>query len=235
MTAQFRQRIETTYADLRPTDLVIDKAGNAWPIADLEVTGDKSAPTFTFWLVDAVSGIKMHNITKDSHDAVTVSRAPSHADEASKLEADFPKSGSPESGTGVTTGSVETGATGSTETDSTTPPAGVAENVYANAVVSLADAIAAVEEIGGTVEAEVTAAEVDAAAAATDDAPLTIIPFADMTPLEARSHLYLLHGVYGHDLQSRAELAALHDQAHAATAAGTLNSRHVPHVHEVKP
>lgn len=35
----------------------------------------------------------------------------------------------------------------------------------------------------------------------------------------------------GHDLVSRAELIALHDQAHAATDAGTLNSRHVPHVH----
>ena len=230
-----RTTIDTTYADLRPSDLVIDKSGQAWPLDDLKGSDSTDAKILVeFWLCDPVTKVKQHLMAKTATDAVKVSRLPTQADEAAKLEADFPKSGSPASGTGVTTGSVETGATNSTETDSIIESAGADNNVYANAVVSLEEAVAAVEEIGGTVEAEVTAAEVDAAAAATDDAPLTIIPFAYMTPLEARSHCYLLHGVYGHDLVSKVELAALHDQAHAATAAGTLNSRHVPHVHEVR-
>jgi hypothetical protein len=228
-----RETIDTTYADLRPSDLVIDKAGKAWPIAQLiheteEETG--------FWLCDPVTQVKTYFIRKNAEDPVTVSRVPSQADEASKLEAEFPET------------AFEMVERKSEET-----------RVEVERIKEMAEAVAAVgwteesieagvatikEVLGGTVEAEVTAAEVDAAAAATDDAPLTIIPFADMTPLEARSHLYLLHhdpqqshlfmmhGVYVHDIESRAELSALHDQAHAATAAGTLNSRHVPHVHQ---
>ena len=206
-----RQTIDTTYADLRPSDLVIDKSGQAWPIQIIAVNPPEIGRTASFWLKDPVTKVSLHLMTKDTHDAVKVSRLPTQADEASKLEAEF------------------------LEASAARSDVVVAEALAASTADSfptMADAVAAVEEIGGTVEAEVTAAEVDAAAAATDDAPLTIIPFADMTPLEARSHLYLLHGVYGHDLQSKAELAALHDQAHAATAAGTLNSRHVPHVHQ---
>jgi hypothetical protein len=227
MTAKFRQRIDTTYADLRPSDLVIDKSGQAWPIDDMvSIPGD----SVNFWLLDPVTGVRMHFMTRLAEQSVKVSRLPTQADEASKLEAGF------DAVEAVVNGdNFESMAAALRETVTMEESvAAVEENVYANAVVSLAEAVAAVEEIGGTVEAEVTAAEVDAAGAATDDAPLTISPFADMTPLEARSHLYLLHGVYGHDLQGKAELAALHDQAHAATAAGTLNSRHVPHSHEVK-
>ena len=79
-----------------------------------------------------------------------------------------------------------------------------------------------------------TAAEVDAANAATEDSPVGLPAFADMTILEMRSHLYLLHGVYAHDLRSRAETMAMHDQAHVDQEAGRLQSAYVPHVHEEK-
>jgi hypothetical protein len=231
-----RETVDTTYADLRPSDLVIDKSGQAWPIAEL-AGGADNLEAVAFWLLDPVTKVKMHFMGKGPTDPVKVSRLPTQADEASKLEADFPKSSAPV-GAGVSptvSATTETPQGATAETTSQDGPsmtlAGTGDNVYANAVVSLAEAVAAVAEIGGTVEAEVTAEEVDAAAAATDDAPLTIIPFAEMTPLEQRSHLYLLHGVYGSDVVSKVELGQLHDQAHAATAAGTLNSRHVPHVH----
>jgi hypothetical protein len=208
-----RETIDTTYADLRPTDLVIDKSGQAWPIADISVTGDTAAmvAVVDFWLCDPVTNIRMHAMSRDGDADVKVSRLPTQADEASKLEADFPGYG--------------TGKVGDA------PPYPKALDIDAN-YVDITEAVAAVEEIGGTVEAEVTAAEVDAAAAATDDAPVSLPPFADMTPLEQRSHLYLLHGLYGSDVTGKAELIAIHDQAHAQHDAGTLNSRHIPHVHE---
>jgi hypothetical protein len=199
-----RETVETTYADLRPSDLVIDKTGQAWPLDPTDIAGD--AERVGFWLCDPASKVRMHYLTKPLADAVKVSRLPTQSDEAAKLEADFPKSSTLDGGEGSDV-----------------------ENVYANAFMTLEEAVAAVEEIGGTVEAEVTAEDVDAAAAATEDSPLTLPAFATMTPLEQRSHLYLLHGVYGHDLVSKAELGALHDEAHATPP----QSRYVPHSHEV--
>ena len=196
-----RETIDTTYADLRPTDLVIDKSGQAWPLDDLATNGDVEVFGVTFWLCDPVTNVKMHHLTKPGSDSVKVSRLPTQADEAAKLEADF-------------------------NTAAELSKAGVEE-------ADMATAVAGVEALlGGTVEAEVTAEEVDAAAAATDDAPVSLPPFADMTPLEQRSHLYLLHGLFGSDVTGKAELAAIHDQAHAQHDAGTLKNRHVPHVHE---
>jgi hypothetical protein len=75
----------------------------------------------------------------------------------------------------------------------------------------------------------VTAAEVDAAASATDDAPITLPAFSTMTPLEARSHLYLLHGTYSHDMQSRDTLSKWHSELHSPE--NTVKSKTVPHVH----
>lgn len=225
-----RETIDTTYADLRPSDLVIDKSGQAWPVNIIGGALDEDYPEVTFWLKDPATRVNAHLVVKAKANAVKVSRLPTQADEAAKLEAEFPK---------PPTIDFDFRSTATLLPDSyatTEQAAAEVESILAEAGVEaqdMVDAVMGVEKIlGGTVEAEVTAAEVDAAAAATDDAPLTIIPFADMTPLEQRSHLYLLHGVYGHDLVSKAELIALHDQAHAATAAGTLNSRHVPHTHE---
>jgi hypothetical protein len=199
-----RQDVDTTYADLRPSDLVIDKSGQAWPIADLAESD--ASPSNTFWLLDPVTKVKMHFMSKNIFDPVKVSRLHTQADEAAKLEAEFPA------------------ATNFSEM----PDEVFNEVAHDMTGVELHEAVAAVEEIGGTVEAEVTAQDVDAAAAATEDSPLTLPPFADMTPLEQRSHLYLLHGVYGHDLVSKAELGALHDEAHATPP----QSRFVPHSHE---
>lgn len=230
-----RKHVETTYADLRPTDLVIDKAGNAWPI---KILGGADEPELTFWLLDSVSDVPTHLMVKPKGDPVTVSRVETAADEAVKLEADFPKSGSPGSSTGSATTSAETVATTSTEAASITQTADVAASLKEAGVseVDMADAVAGVEKIlGGTVEADVTSEEIDAAKAATEDEPVQLPAFEDMTILEMRSHLYLLHGVFAHDQQSRDETIGMHTQAHVDHDAGKLKSKHVPHVHaEVK-
>jgi hypothetical protein len=193
-----RQRVETTYADLRESDLVVDKTGRAWPI--LLRTGQTG--TVEFWLCDGPSRVRQHLMTKSPADTVTVSRILSHADEAAKLEAEILA--------GVT--------------EAVTNP----ENL-----ISMDEALANVATI---VEpeplVEYTATEYDAANTATDDQPVRLPAFESMTPLEQRSHLYLLHGVFSFDLKSREELAAMHAEAHNARAAGVLNSRHIPHVHE---
>ena len=207
-----RSRIETTYADLRPTDLVIDKTGRAWPIADLEVTGDR---TVDFWLCDPVTKIRMHSISRDGSVDVTVSRAATHADEAEGLEADFPRSTAPSGADGTTA-----------PMSSQTIPDGIGGDGATES-----EAIAAVEAIGGEVEAVVTAEEVDTAAAATEDKPVRLPSFDVMDILEMRSHLYLLHGVYAHDMRSRLDTIAMHEQAHVDHDAGRLKSRYVPHVH----
>jgi hypothetical protein len=195
-----RQQVETTYADLRPDDLVVDKTGKAWPIAE-KVYSHRSDLT-AFWLCDPVSKVKQHLMNKEGGAAVMVSRIPSHADEAAKLEAEILA--------GVT--------------EAVTNP----ENL-----ISMDEALANVATI---VEpeplVEYTATEYDAANTATDDQPVRLPAFESMTPLEQRSHLYLLHGVFSFDLKSREELAAMHAEAHNARAAGVLNSRHIPHVHE---
>jgi hypothetical protein len=85
-----------------------------------------------------------------------------------------------------------------------------------------------IETLGATVDLEATAAEIDAAIEAEDTGlPVELIGFAEMTDLEKRSHLYVLHGIYATDLQSRAQLTETHDQAHE----GRVTSRSVPHVH----
>jgi hypothetical protein len=180
-----RTTIDTTYADLRPDDLVIDKSGQAWPIAELATVGDQVS-TFgvTFWLLDPVSKIKAHLITKQNGDAVKVSRVPTQADEAAKLEAEFP---SPSVEVYVEA-QRQIKSIGASDEDADEAAVFVAKYLQDETVIfpDSFPTIAAVDEIGGTVEAEVTAAEVDAATAATDDSPLTLPAFDTMTPLEQR-------------------------------------------------
>lgn len=88
------------------------------------------------------------------------------------------------------------------------------------------EAVAVIEEqLGGEVIAEETAAEADARTAATDESPVVLPTFDEMTDLEKRSHLYLLHGVYAADVKFREKLVELHDEAHGIDRLG------VPHTH----
>jgi hypothetical protein len=187
-----RQQVETTYADLRPDDLVVDKAGNAWPIA----APDESSNYVTFFLCDPVTKVPMHPMRKLAIDPVTVSRILSHAYEAAKLEAEFP----------------------GTDPDT---------------FVNIVEALEAVETIADPEPmVEYSATEFDAANTATDDSPVRLPAFDTLTPLEARSHLYLLHGIFAADLKGRDELAGMHAEAHRQHADGSLKSAYVPHVHE---
>jgi hypothetical protein len=242
-------RVETTYADLRPTDRIVAQDGTVWPIADLGI-GSNGA-MISFWLSDPVSRVKMHNMTKARNDSVTVERIPTHAEDVAKAEAEFP-----EPGQRVEPGEVigRIGSTGNSIGLHLQLGAAVTAEVTAEDVakagaefltgedgpIYLAEETSGYgvellsQELGAVVTAEVTAEEVDQAKeAAATDTPIEILAFAEMTPLEQRSHLYLLHGVFAYDLQSRDELVATHEQAHADHAAGKLNSRQIPHTHGV--
>lgn len=91
---------------------------------------------------------------------------------------------------------------------------------------------AVAEVLGGQKLAETTPEQEAAATrAAVTGEPVALPTFASMTPLEARTHLYLLHGIYGHDVPTMAELTTLHDDAHEAWAKGTVIARYIAHTH----
>lgn len=88
------------------------------------------------------------------------------------------------------------------------------------------ETVAAVEEgLDAEVVAEETAAEHDARVTATEESPVVLPTFEEMTDLEKRSHLYLVHGVYAADVKFREKLVELHDEAHGDDRLGA------PHEH----
>lgn len=90
------------------------------------------------------------------------------------------------------------------------------------------ESVAAVtEELGGEVVAEQTATEREALdAAEVGNVPAELPRFSEFSDLEARSHLYLVHGIYAHDVKTKKAMTALHDEHHADAGA-----KFVPHVH----
>jgi hypothetical protein len=83
------------------------------------------------------------------------------------------------------------------------------------------------EELGGEVVAEQTADEREVLdRAEVSNVPAELPRFSEFTDLEARSHLYLVHGVYAHDVKTKKALTALHDEHH-----GDDGAKFVPHVH----
>jgi hypothetical protein len=215
------ERIETTYADLRPTDRIVAKDGTVWPIAELEY--HLGLDVQRFWLCDPVTKVKTHFMAKELADPVTVERIPTHAEDVAKAEAEFP-------GPVPSSDAPDEVFDEWNRTEAEFPGKPLAEAVEE---VTGEKGVEVVREIiDGVVTAEVTAEEIDAARqAVATDTPVEIIPFAEMTPLEQRSHLYLLHGVFSNDFQSRSDLVATHDQAHADHTAGKLNARQIPHTH----
>jgi hypothetical protein len=133
---------------------------------------------------------------------VTVHRLQKHADQVAKLEAEFP---------------------------SLSPDYDEAGSEYDGTIGVEQAERAVTEALGATVDLEVAAAEIEKGIEAEDTGlPVELISFAEMNDLERRSHLYVLHGIYATDLQSRAQLTAAHDEAHG----GKVTSRSVPHVHQ---
>lgn len=91
------------------------------------------------------------------------------------------------------------------------------------------EAVATVEEVlDGEVIAEETADHEEARdlARAGGD-PMSLPPFEEFTDPEMRSHLYLVHGVYAHDVKTRKALVKMHDDLHADE-----KGQHTPHNHE---
>lgn len=200
-----RQRLETTYTDLRPDDQIEDKAGNRWLIADLST--DKATGRRFFWLCDLATNIKLHMMQKEEADPVTVWRLPKHADQVAQLEADFDDN----------------------RIATLMEPELVAPIVQVYTAEEAIEAVA--ETLGATVDLKVEAAEIDAAIVAEDTGiPVELPAFEDMTDLEKRTHLYVLHGIWATDMQSRAQLADSHDQAHN----GKVNAKLIPHTHNPK-
>lgn len=84
------------------------------------------------------------------------------------------------------------------------------------------------EALDGEVIAEESAAEADARVEADAGGAAVELPgFHEMTEMEMRSHLYLLHGVYAEDVKARSALVEMHNDLHDATDLG----RFIPHVH----
>lgn len=182
MTDQ-RQRVETTFADLRSDDLIVDKSGKEWEVSI------RTSPEGGLVLL-VLGGL--HHMTKVPTDPVTVSRVtpPPRWAEDQHLP-DLPESWEEK------------------------PVAKLGQEVPMSTerAEALADDVKIIEEeLGGEVVAVESKAE-EVARKSGDVVPLPL--FADMTDLEQKSHLFLLHGTYVEDVESRAKRVELHDRLHA--------------------
>jgi hypothetical protein len=93
---------------------------------------------------------------------------------------------------------------------------------------SLQEAVETVKEtLGGQVLASVTDAQQASLDAASEDEPVRLPPFDAFNIMQARSHLFLCHGLIADDVATRAELAKMHDDVTANPTKG----RAIPHVH----
>jgi hypothetical protein len=159
-------------------------------------TTEGGSTTFSLAEPDTPTIPKHVDLTKPADAEVRVSRKPSQADEVEAREREVDE------------------ATGTTPAPEEVPT--VEETVE---VLK--------EEVGAEVIAEQTAAEKEVLdAAEVSDLPAELPRFSEFTDLEARSHLYLVHGIYAHDVKTKKALTALHDEHHADEAA-----KFVPHVH----
>ena len=156
------------------------------------------------------SNVRLHNVSKAPGDSCSVLRVPTHADELDSLVTE-----------------VATAADVPVEMLTSGPRSG---DVLTDQEAGQRQVV---EQLAAVTVAEVTAVEVDAANAATEAKPIVLPSFEQMTDLEMRSHFYLLHGLYGDDIQPRIHLVAMHAKAHADQLAGKLQSKFRPHVHSV--
>lgn len=81
--------------------------------------------------------------------------------------------------------------------------------------VTIAEAVAAAEALGARIVAEETADhEAARNLARASGEPMSLPPFDKMTDPEKRSHIFLLHGVYAHDVKTAKALGKMHDDLH---------------------
>jgi hypothetical protein len=228
-------RIETTYAELRDNDVLIARDGARWHVSGVEKLVETVRPGghVDFWLGDARTKVRAHHMTKPAGDPCTVERVPTHADDVATLDAgstlpvpSLPGVASPEE-------DARRAALLAKTFGDPDVKAAAAELVAAGVDPGHAAGVAAVTVglAGAQVDADVTAAEVDAARQATDDDPVVLPLFETMTDLEQRSHMYVLHGVFTDDVEDRRERSAMHAAAHRDRAQNKLKGRHTPHVH----
>lgn len=178
---------QVQYYDLVDGDTLVDKSGNDWRVVEVErVDSDQGV---AFWLADTTTGVKAHRMNKPSGEFVTVRRHPSRAEEVEAREA---------------------------EVDAA--EAVVGPDIAEELRQAGADPVATVEEIlhGTTLATETADHEAARERADTTGEPMSLPPFEEMTDPEMRSHLYLVHGVYAHDLKTIKSLVKLHAEAHSS-------------------
>jgi hypothetical protein len=224
-----------TYAELRDDDILIDKSGGRWHVSGVEAWHPEKIE-ISFWLGDARTKVRAHHMTKPAGDPCTVDRAETLRDTVEKLEAQWPKDPSQ---TPVADGPPIASDSSASEKSATPRTETGAAEAEPWAWLKETDeqqheaAVVAVEQEmpGAKIDTDSTAAEVDAAAKSTDDDPVVLPLFETMTPLEQRSHLFVLHGVFADDLDDAKTLCDLHFNVTRDRAQLKLRSVYKPHEH----
>lgn len=199
------KRHEITYAELVERDRILDKNENEW--LALDVTHDGHAGTVTavaFWLADA-TGVRLHHLSKPVGDAVSVLRQATRDEALDEAEADI------DAGPAMQADLWGDGAEEPVWRDDDEEPVSVVADI-----------------MGGEVIASETADhEAARNLARAGGEPLHLPPFSEFTDPEQRSHIFLVHGVYAHDVKTRKALATMHDDLHTHEA-----GKHTAHDHE---
>lgn len=196
--------VDTTYGDLKHGETILDKSGNSWVVHTPTLYGMEVA--FSLADADTPSIPKHVGMTKPADAEVRVMRAPSQADEVEVREREVDEA---------------RGMVPEFEVDEHGKRVPAGEPTVEQAVETIMETLGEAEVV-----AEQSADEHDALAVATESAPTELPRFSEFSDLEARSHLYLVHGIYAHDVKTKKAMTALHDEHHADQGA-----KFVPHIH----
>jgi hypothetical protein len=90
-------------------------------------------------------------------------------------------------------------------------------------------AVAALKGAGAEILVQATVADADAVAAIAEGESVVLPPFASLTDLEQRTHVFVMHGSVAYDIMERVALTKLHERLHAAPP----KAKAKPHTHEV--
>lgn len=230
-----RKPTEIIYFDLVEGDVIRDKSGNEW--CAVEVTRTDSDQSVEFWLTEMPLGkVRKHHLSKPSGDTVTVMREPSRPEWIEGLEegVDAAEAKTPHPDECGTCGLVgkhdeECSAVADAKADGdSTRPRPTTKDEIASFV---ARAESVVEEVAGGVvlATETVAHEAARERADADQGPMDLPPIEEFNDPEMRSHIFLVHGTYAHDLKARKALVALHAQLHA-----DASHEVTPHNHDAK-
>lgn len=212
-----RKPMEIKAAELVDGDVIVDKSGTEWKVTGVQIPDREPNAEFRFDDVVAfwIGSPPVHSMVKAWDDTVTVLRDTPAPEWATPKRDDDPVP-------------VEVGDSGDGEAVAERPVEDVAldcdvEENHVHDVVTgepITEAKAkerlVADKLGGVVLAEESKAHEAARVAATVTGEAMTLPeFEEFTILEARSHLFLLHGVFAEDVKSGADLIDMHAELHA--------------------